>query len=53
MTGQEILRLTPFDRDAGGGNGVAAVQFSPAKDDWQLATAHGNEVRILGPQRPF
>ena len=52
-TGQEILRLTPFDKDAAGGNGVTAVQFSPAEDDWQLATVHGNEVRIFGPQRPF
>ena len=53
LTGQEILQLTPFDKDAAGGNGVTAVQFSPAADDWQLATAHGNEVRIFGPQRPF
>ena len=53
VTAEEILRLTPFDRDAVGGNGVAALQFSPAKDGWDLATAHGSEVRILGPQRPF
>jgi eukaryotic-like serine/threonine-protein kinase len=52
ISGQEILRLTPFDKDALGGNAVTAVQFSPAKDDWQLAAAHGNEVRIFGPLRP-
>jgi hypothetical protein len=48
----ELLRLTPFDKDAAGGNGVTAVQFSPAANDWQLAAVHGNEVRIFGPQRP-
>ena len=52
LSGQEILRLTPFDKDALGGNAVTAVQFSPAKDDWQLAAAHGSEVRIFGPPRP-
>jgi eukaryotic-like serine/threonine-protein kinase len=48
----ELLRLTPFDKAAVGGNGVTAVQFSPAVGDWQLAAVHGNEIRIFGPQRP-
>jgi eukaryotic-like serine/threonine-protein kinase len=48
----ELLRLTPFDKDADGGNGVRAVRFSTAVDDWQLAAVHGNEIRIFGPQRP-
>ena len=44
-TGQEVLKLTPFEK----GNAIAAVQFSPGKDDWRLAAAHGAEVRIIGP----
>jgi len=52
VLGLELLRLTPFDKDADGSNGVTAVQFSPAADDWQLAAVHGNEIRIVGPQRP-
>ena len=52
VLGLELLRLTPFDNDAADGNGVTAVRFSPAADEWQLAAAHGNEIRIFGPQRP-
>ena len=52
VLGLELLRLTPFDKDAADGNGVTAVRFSPAADDWQLAAAHGKEIRIVGPQRP-
>jgi WD40 repeat protein len=50
-TGQEILKLTPFDKDKPAGAAVTGVQFSPAKDAWQLAAARGTEVRIFGPPR--
>jgi Tol biopolymer transport system component len=51
-TGQEVLKLTPFDKDKPGGNAVTGVQFDPAKDAWQLSAARGTEIRIFGPPRP-
>jgi serine/threonine protein kinase len=44
-TGQELLEITAFQK----GDAVTAVQFSPGKDDWRLAAAHGAEVRVFGP----
>jgi WD40 repeat protein len=50
-TGLEILTINKDPNSKVQGVVAAGVQFSPAKNDWQLATCRGNEVRVYGPPR--
>ena len=50
-TGLEILTVGKDPNSKAPADAPSGVQFSPAKDDWQLATFRGPEVRLYGPPR--